>query len=541
MKKFCLLLGFVCVLIFGCSGGGSGHGGNGSGSSQVASTLTVTSITPANGAGDVPVDTTLSIIFNHAVTSSSVLITLSGNGSNVGGTVGVSGSSVTFNPTNNLSPDTVYTVTIGSGTQDTSGNSLQGNYTWSFTTGSTSCIENDTENAYAPQIAMNASGLMVAVWEQADGMTTSIYANQYVPGFGWGQAQVIETLFGDAHSPQVAMDINGNATVVWYQFDGTAYSIYTNRYVPGTGWGAAALIEAAAGNAFNPQVAVDANGNAMAVWYQYAGGYYSIYANRYVIGTGWGAAALTEAANGYAADPQVVMDRNGNAIAVWRQHDGTANSIYYNRYVLGTGWGAAGTLLEATNGSADRPQVSIDDNGNAIFVWEQFDGTANSIYANRYVNGVGVGAAAAIEAAAGPARTAQVCMDANGNAFAVWSQNDGTNWKTYANRYIAGSGWGAATLIQSGTGQASNPQVAADAFGNAVAVWEQVESGVSTICSRRYINGTGWEANPEVESLIGNAYDPQVAMNGHGSVMAIWRNEDSPSSGNYSIFADIIQ
>jgi len=540
MKRFWLCWGVVCILLFGCNGD-NGSGGHGSNSSQVATALMVSSVMPVSGAADVPVDTNLSIVFSNAIDASTVVMTLSRNGSNVGGTVNVSGNTITFNPTNNLLPDTVYTVTIGSGTRDTSGDSLQGNYTWSFTTGSIACIEDDPENAYTPQIAMNANGLAIAVWEQADGMTTSIYASQYIPGYGWGQAQVIETLFGDAHCPQVAIDVNGNATAVWYQFDGTAYSIYINRYVLGTGWGAAALIESATGNAFNPQVAVDANGNAMAVWYQYNGGYYNIYANRYVIGTGWGTAALLESINGYAADPQVAMDRNGNAIAVWRQHDGTANSIYYNRYVLGTGWAASGTLLEAANGSADRPQVSIDDNGNAIFVWEQFDGTANSIYANRYVNGTGVGAAIAIEAAAGPAGSAQVAAMPNGNAFAVWSQSDGTSYKIYANRYTAGSGWGSSTLIQTGTGQSSNPQVAVDSFGNALAVWEEAENGVSTICSRRYVNGSGWDANAAVQSITGNAYDPQVVMNGHGNVMAAWRNEDSLDSGNYSIFADIIQ
>jgi hypothetical protein len=515
-----------------------GSGGSGS---HVATPLTISSVAPANASVDVPLDTVLNVTCSGDINSSSAIMTLTGNGLRVNGDMTISGSTITFVPASTLAPDTTYTATINSGMRDLSGNVLEEDYSWSFTTGSIAKLENDPENAYAPQIAMNVSGFIVAVWEQTDGLTNSIYANQYVPGIGWTQAQLIETLSGDAHSPQVAIDANGNAIAVWYQYDGTAYSIYTNRYMPGIGWGSALLIEAGTGNAFNPQLAVDANGNAMAVWYQYAGGYYSIYANRYVIGVGWGAAALIENINGYAADPQVVMDRNGNAIAVWRQHDGTVNSIYTNRYVLGTGWSAAGTLLEATNGSADRPQVAIDDNGNAIAVWEQYDGVANSIFANRYVNGVGWGSALALEAGAGPARTPQVIMEANGTAFAVWAQSDGTTWSIYTNRYVTGSGWGTAALIETGTGQASNPQVSVDAFGNAVVTWEQEESGISSINANWYTNGSGWDTARLIESLIGYAYDPQVVMDTYGDAWSIWRNEDSPGSGNYSIFASILR
>jgi hypothetical protein len=526
---------FIILICIGCGGGGGGGG------SSNSTSLAVTSITPSSNNANVELNTVLSATFSHEI-NSSALITLRGAGLTVNGVVNISGKTVTFVPASSLAPDTTYTATICKGTRDLSGNNvLQEDYTWSFTTGGSACIESDPENAYSPQVAMNINGFAVAVWEQTDGLTTSIYANQYVRGIGWGQAQLIETLAGDAHSPQVAIDVNGNAIAVWQQYDGTAYSIYSNRFMPGIGWGAAQLIEAGAGNAFSPQVSVDASGNAVAVWYQYAANYYSIYANRYVIGTGWGAAALLEAANGYAADPQVVMDRNGNAIAVWKQHDGTAMSIYTNRYVLGTGWGAAGALLEATNGAADRPQLAVDDNGNVIAVWEQYDGTANSIYANRYVIGVGWGAAAAIETGTGPARTAQVSMEANGNAIAVWSQYDGTSWSIYANRYLAGASWGTAQLLETGTGQASNPQVAVDINGKAFAVWEQEDGGFYNIYANWYVPGVGWDTAQLLESYSGFAYEPQVVMDTHGDAMAVYKHEDSPALGNYSIYATVVR
>ena len=99
----------------------------------------------------------------------------------------------------------------------------------------------------------------------------------------WGTAVLIETdNAGDAGLPQVAVDGSGNAIAVWGQSDGTRYNIWANRYVVGTGWGTAGLIETNnAGDAGYPQVAVDGSGNAIAVWGQYDGTRYNIWANSF--------------------------------------------------------------------------------------------------------------------------------------------------------------------------------------------------------------------------------------------------------------------
>ena len=84
----------------------------------------------------------------------------------------------------------------------------------------------------------------------------------------------METSNVDAIAPQIAMDNNGNAVAVWAQ----AGSIYANRYAAGA-WGTAKLLENGAKDAFVPQVATDGSGNALAVWQQNDGSHLSIYYN----------------------------------------------------------------------------------------------------------------------------------------------------------------------------------------------------------------------------------------------------------------------
>src|SRR5437764_713321 len=87
-------------------------------------------------------------------------------------------------------------------------------------------------------------------------------------------------------------------------------------------------------------------------------------------GQGWGTATLIETDSGAADNPDVAIDSGGNAIAVWRQFDGTADSIYANRYLAGQGWGTPTPIETGING-ADIPRVAIDGNGNAIAIWQQ--------------------------------------------------------------------------------------------------------------------------------------------------------------------------
>ena len=151
----------------------------------------------------------------------------------------------------------------------------------------------------------------------------------------WGSAELIEADdTGDAEYPRVAIDGSGNAIAVWHQSDGTWLNIRSNRYVAGAGWGTPQSIEAGnLGDAKFPRVAVDGNGNAIAVWQASDGTHTNIRANRYVAGTGWGTAQLIETGDaGPAIDPQIAINAGGYGIAVWTHSDGARYNINAVRF-----------------------------------------------------------------------------------------------------------------------------------------------------------------------------------------------------------------
>jgi hypothetical protein len=437
---------------------------------------------------------------------------------------------------NDFTSPVVYTVTAAD-------NSSQ-DYTvtvkaWGITT----LIETDNAgDAKNPQVAVDASGNAVAVWSQYDDIDWgfSIWSNRYTAGTGWGTATLIDTDMRDAYDPQVAVDASGNAVAVWSQDDGSRNNIWSNRYSTSTGWGTATLIETDnVGGAGHPQVAINASGNAVAVWSQSDGTRNNIWSNRYTTGTGWGTASLIETDNkGSAGYPQVAVDASGNAVAVWYQYDGTRNNIWSNNYTAGTGWGTA-IMIETDNvGWAYYPQVSMNASGNAVAVWYQGGGMYLNIWANCYTAGIGWGTATLIETDnAGFAIDPQVAVDASGNAVAVWSQADGMNYNLCSNNYTPLTGWGTATLIETNNeGWATYPQVAMDASGNAVAVWSQdnavaVSSQddatlIISTWSNIYIAGTGWGTATLIETDMGHTFDPQVAIDASGNAVAVWYHYD---------------
>jgi len=173
------------------------------------------------------------------------------------------------------------------------------------------------------------------VWEQFDEKTSHIWSNRYVAGRGWGKAERIDRPDSmNSVYPQIDIDANDNAIVVWNQNDGPHASAWANRYVAGRGWGKAEQLSSEdTADLIAIRIALQPNGNAFAVWQQNNNERYSIWANRYVAGRGWGKAELLEHdATGHAIGPSIAVDGSGRAIAMWQQTDGKLFRIWASRF-----------------------------------------------------------------------------------------------------------------------------------------------------------------------------------------------------------------
>jgi hypothetical protein len=177
------------------------------------------------------------------------------------------------------------------------------------------------------------------------------------------------------------------------------------------------------------------------------------------------------------------MDNNGNAIIVWNQSDGSSNQVFMSEY-RGDAWTHPADLFDniSPDGqSTDMPQVAMDDNGNAIVVWIESDGAINQLFMSEYRGGTWtdpVDLSDNISPDGQSATSPQVAMDNHGNAIIVWNQSDGSSNQVFMSEYRGGAWTHPADLSDniSPDGQSTDiPQVAMDDNGNAIVVWRQLD------------------------------------------------------------------
>ncbi|GAA2136917.1 hypothetical protein GCM10009825_22570 [Arthrobacter humicola] len=96
--------------------------------------LTASGQWPLDGSSSVPQATTVGAVFSKSVSASSALLTVTAHGTPVAGTTGYDSTTrkITFTPAAGLDLGTTYTATLSA--TATSGGSLTGSSTWSFTT-----------------------------------------------------------------------------------------------------------------------------------------------------------------------------------------------------------------------------------------------------------------------------------------------------------------------------------------------------------------------------------------------------------------------
>jgi len=297
------------------------------------------------------------------------------------------------------------------------------------------------QNAVAPQVAVDANGDALVVWGRFDGTTQCgglpgclrIQTRSRSASGTFGTVQTLSSAGQSATQPQVAIDPNGNAVFAWRRSDGTNTRVEARaRSAAGT-LGAVQLVSPAGQNAMAPQVGIDSTGDAVLTWARSDGTNTLVQARgRSAAGT-LGTVQTLSGAGQNAVAPQVAVDANGDALVVWGRFDGTTQcgGLPGCLRIQTRSRSASGTLgtvqtLSAAGQSATEPQVGIDSTANAVFAWTRFDGTKNRVQARARSAAGALSVVQTLSAAGQDAIAPQVADDANGDAAAVWQRFDGT-------------------------------------------------------------------------------------------------------------------
>lgn len=386
-------------------------------------------------------------------------------------------------------------------------------------------------NISAPALASDAAGNAMVVWTESNGRTRDVWARRYARGAGWGAPQLVENNEGLTRGPQVAFDSAGNALAVWAQLDGGVYRVWGNRHTPSGGWGAAQRIDTNdRGDALEPRIAVDKAGRALVTWEKATGTDTGIWASLYTVAQGWLAASAIGTSTGLPGGAPIgSFDAAGNIHAVWAQTDGTYNRIWAVRYTAAAGWSLPQAIESTQLGDAHEADIAVDGAGNAMAVWNHWDGQHWGLWMNRYSPAQGWGTAQRIAAhSVTDTASPRITFDPAGAAMLVWLQWDGSRYNLRASRHQSATGWTASQLIETDdAGSAYPPRVTHDAAGNAIAVWHQHDGTNTHIWANRYSVATGWGTALRIEANnLSDAGNPALAIDASGNAIAIWRQSE---------------
>ena len=385
---------------------------------------------------------------------------------------------------------------------------IQAQVTWT----SPVTISDSIDGGEDPQIAVNASGYAVAIWD-----TNNDAASSSRPLGGNWSSQLYASA-GSISSPQLGIDATGNIVAVW---SGPGAVIGGGILPYNSVWTLAPIFTVPIVAVQNPSVAVNPSGQAAAVWVGNTGTPMIQSARLSPFGsTTWNMTADLSMPGQSADQPQVAFGASDKVVAVWlNQTTGFIESAYMT---FNTGVWSTPAVLSSSLSSA--PQVSINSSGDAIAVWVATDGVNNRIEAARlaYGSGTWIPYSMPLSPAGENSSEPQVAIDSLGNAVAVWTESNAGLFYVRA-AYLTANGTSVSLYPFLSSSGAGGPDVAIDPNGNAVAVWvitatsplEYVQS------SDLALGASSWSAPINVSDEA-DIYVAHVAVDGFGNPTVVW-------------------
>jgi hypothetical protein len=286
-----------------------------------------------------------------------------------------------------------------------------------------------------PRVALDDSGNAVAVWAAESSTVQSSY--KPVAG-SWDAVPLQVSPAGDAAlEPDVAISPTGRALAVWMRDRADPVVTVETQSRQGSGpWNGGLKVlttpitsttPVAVTGSGGPQVTMNPGGR-ISVWPQLISGL-PVLRNAWGSGSDFGAwgETLHQASDGVVAveAPQVALDEQGKAVAVWRTYKnppGTFGVQAATTDLINGAWSTPATLAESGGNGSTQPAVATDPTGDALIAWE-IGGIVSAVSrpAGTALAGPGVPISNMDHPGFLPP---QVEVDLDGNGLVTWSAPD---------------------------------------------------------------------------------------------------------------------
>ena len=386
------------------------------------------------------------------------------------------------------------------------------------------------EDASNQQVAFDEGGDAVAVW-RATGPQMVIMASARPAGGLFSSPQTLSDPSAYSTSPDIASDAQGDSIAVWLHFDGSNARVQASYRPAGGTFGAPQTVSPAGYEAKDPRVAMDASGEAMLVWSLVSGFTEKLQTSSAASGGVFGGPVDLTAFTPVQIVPQVALDSHGNALVVWDGWDGSNIRIQAAQRPAGSSFGSPRYLSQAGE-NADTPQVAFDSAGNALAVW-RFDGSpASTIQADyRPVEGEFDTPQTVSAPSSQPAQVPQVAFDGQGEGVVAWQQSDGSELRVDASvRALGSTGtFSPQSTLDPGGQEAYEPRIAGDGLSATIVSWKTFNGANYTAQAAVRASGASFTPATTISAVGPQEGVPEVGIDAQGNGIAVFSRSNGPN------------
>jgi hypothetical protein len=378
-----------------------------------------------------------------------------------------------------------------------------------------------------PQLARDVFGDAVVAWhrqEELNGRLSGVEAVTRRANAAWSRPATLRgPRQGGAYAPEVAMDASGTATAAWISLS----RVEAVRHPVGASWGRAVTVSQRGPRAEAFQLAVGARGGAAVVYEQSLG----LGLATRSPGAHWRAPRKLSGIFSLGVDaPRVVIDARGETIIAW-VHAQPGKRV--QALVLGANGKAEGPIQTLSRkGPITELQLAANADGDAVVVWRE-DGknvrpieAATRLAGRRFTNAVTISR----QKDTGPT----AAVDPRGDATILFTRIQPAATTVEAATRPAGGRWSAAKpVVPPGRGSTFTPQVAAGpSSGLLMAVWGASVGVERPVIEASILSPQGTWQTPVAISPAGS-FTPSITLSANGDATAAWIHQEplpEPSS-----------
>lgn len=399
-----------------------------------------------------------------------------------------------------------------------------------------------------------SDGTFYGTWENSDGYIVVQRYDSLGNALG-AEIQMSQQNYSAYRNPVIAINKAGAGVVVWVYSDWWSgdWKIYARCFnAQGTQGSQFEVVQDDLGRA-TPAVGIAGNGNLLIAWESEGE---DVYYHMSIKGAWYGSnnqrignifSINDPAGQGRQYSPDIAMHDDGYCVVAWQDGSNSGSSQEIMIQIYDSERQPVSRNIPATSGGNDpsqySPKVVMDENKNITVIWNHYNSPWYDVY-DDYVrlqrfdqNGNAVGSNIQISDYTTTSKKHRYSTIAcsGENILCLWTDGRNNNDDIYGQVVDFSTGkvdGNYQVSLDFGCGIMNHPDVASDAEGNFVVVWEDNRNRTTDIYARLY-NADGTPATDEFPLQYTDDHDeqePRVDMNDNGLFVVSWWHE--PESGD---------